>query len=120
MTKTANSEFVDFLTDLLSPLGGVSARAMFGGWGVYKDGVMFGLVADEQFYLKATEDNIPDFEAEGCGPFIYYGKGKAMPMSYWLLPERLYEDQDLFLRWATKSRQIATALKLSKKSRRSR
>ena len=34
-----SSEFVEFVLESLRPLGGVSARRMFGGFGIYKDGL---------------------------------------------------------------------------------
>ena len=53
---TASAGFVELLKDALSGLGPVSVRRMFGGAGVYADGVMFGLVADDTLYLKADDD----------------------------------------------------------------
>lgn len=93
-------EFQSFLEDLFAPLGGVRFRRMFGGLGVYRDGVMFALVADDVLYLKADESARAAFEAEGCGPFRYEAKGKAVTMSYWRLPERLYDEPEEFREWA--------------------
>ena len=53
------SDFVDFLLEGLQPLGAVSARRMFGGYGIYCEGVMFGLVADDALYLKVDATNRP-------------------------------------------------------------
>ena len=57
-------EFVAFVVESLRPLGPVSARRMFGGHGIFLDGVMFGLIADDQLYLKADEENRAAYEAE--------------------------------------------------------
>ena len=99
--------FVDLLDDLFTPLGGVSLRRMFGGIGVYKDGVMFGLVADDVLYLKADETTAAAFEAEGCGPFVYSARGRSMPMPYWRLPDRLYDEPDDFHAWAEMAFDVA-------------
>ncbi|MBA1146879.1 TfoX/Sxy family protein [Ectothiorhodospiraceae bacterium WFHF3C12] len=93
-------EYVNYLLDQLAPLGEVRARAMFGGFGVYLDRVMFGLVADNAFYLKVDEENRPHFEAAGSEPFVYHRKGKPMAMSYWLLPEAAADDREAMLEWA--------------------
>jgi DNA transformation protein and related proteins len=73
---------------------------MFGGAGIFADGVMIGLIADGVIYLKADEHSSPAFEAEGLGPFTYGKVGKRVIMSYWRMPERLYDDLDELARWA--------------------
>jgi len=90
----------DLLEDLFAPLGGVSMRKMFGGVGVFKDGIMFGLVADDALYLKADESTAPAYEAEGRGPFVYEMRGRSGTMPYWRLPDRLYDEPDDFHDWA--------------------
>jgi DNA transformation protein len=93
-------EFQSFLEDVFAQLGGVRFRRMFGGLGVYRDGVMFALVADDVLYLKADATRHAAFEAEGCGPFQYSARSKAVTMSYWRLPERLYDEPEEFREWA--------------------
>ena len=44
------SEFVDYLVENLQSLGVVRARAMFGGFGIYLNDLMFGLVADDELF----------------------------------------------------------------------
>lgn len=97
---TASDGFVELLKDVLSGLGPVSVRRMFGGAGVYADGVMFGLVADDTLYLKADSRSQGAFEAEGLQPFVYQGRGRTVAMSYWRIPERLLDDPDEMLDWA--------------------
>ncbi len=49
------SGFVEYLVhDLLADMRGVSARAMFGGWGIYKEGIMFGLVDEDELFLRSA------------------------------------------------------------------
>ena len=74
---TASDGFIEFLNDALSGFGTVSVRRMFGGAGVYVDGVMFGLVADDTLYLKADDATRRAFEVEGQGPFVYGSRGRA-------------------------------------------
>ena len=103
------SEFVRYLLELLAPLGGVSARAMFGGFGIYHDGVMFGLVADDTLYLKVDKENRQEFVAEGVEAFVYEGKGKPISMSYFRCPEAALDGPAAMLPWARSS--IAAALR---------
>ena len=59
----ASSGFYAHLVDLMESFGPVTVRRMFGGAGVFRDGVMFGLIADDTLYLKADRHNRGDFEA---------------------------------------------------------
>ena len=99
--------FRDFVQDQLSGLGPVSIRPMFGGAGVYADGVMFALIAFDMLYFKADETTKARFEQEGCAPFTYEGKGKPVRMSYWQVPERLFEDPDDMRDWAHEALLVA-------------
>ncbi|MEQ8603324.1 MAG: TfoX/Sxy family protein [Marivibrio sp.] len=82
-------------------LGPVTTRAMFGGAGVFKDGVMVALVAFDQLYFKTDAETRPRFEAEGLPPFTYDGKrGRPVVMSYSLCPDAALEDPELFADWA--------------------
>lgn len=102
-------EFVRYIIDLMQPLGAVSAKAMFGGYGIYLDGLMFALVADDVLYLKTGAENLPDFEQRGLPPFSYQRKSNTINMSYSEAPAELLDDADALLLWAGKA--ISAALK---------
>jgi DNA transformation protein and related proteins len=98
---TASESFVELLEDALSGLGPMSVRRMFGGAGLYADGVMFGLISGDTLYLKADSQSQRAFEAEGLQPFTYQTRGKhRIALSYWQIPERLLDDPDEMLDWA--------------------
>ncbi|MGV3633032.1 MAG: TfoX/Sxy family protein [Pseudorhodoplanes sp.] len=98
----------EYLRDLFVSFRPVTVRRMFGGAGIFVDGVMFGLVVDDVIYLKAGEDNAPDFDREDLPPFRYQAKnGKRAVMSYRKMPERLYDDPDELAQWASRSLAIA-------------
>ncbi|MDP2621485.1 MAG: TfoX/Sxy family protein [Hyphomicrobiales bacterium] len=113
-----SAEYSAFIEDLLAPFGAVNVRRMFGGGGVYHEGVMFALIADDTLYLKADAETEGDFAAEGSRPFEYRGKNRPISLSYWQVPERLYEDTDELAEWA--SRAFAAALRAQKPGRGSR
>ena len=86
---------------------------MFGGAGVYRDGVMFALIAGEALYFKADELTTAEFEAEGLTPFIYPTKnGTNTLMSYWRAPDRCLDDPHEMVEWAAKA--LAAALRARK------
>lgn len=110
---SVGAEFAEFLKDQLAGFGPVTIKRMFGGAGIYRDGLMFALVADEVVYFKADDINRPDFEAEGLSPFVYDAKaGKNIIMSYWRAPERCLDDPAEMAEWARKAH--AAALRASK------
>jgi DNA transformation protein len=89
------------IVDLFSIFDTVSVRRMFGGAGIYAQGTMFALLVDGVIYLKASDATIPAFEREGCAPFSYATKsGTRALISYWRMPERLYDDPDELAEWA--------------------
>ncbi len=63
------------IRELFAAFGPVSVRRMFGGAGVFADGIIIAIVADGVIYLKADEATVPAFEAEGLAPFTYQAKG---------------------------------------------
>jgi DNA transformation protein len=118
VVMTASDGFIEFLTDLLDRLGTVSVRRMFGGAGMFADGVMFALIVDDTLYFKADDSNRPDFEAEELAPFSYATKnGRHTIMSYWQCPDRLFDDPDEMTTWARKALAAARRSDSSKPAR---
>lgn len=105
----ACAEFIEFLKEVLSPLGAIHAKKMFGGYGIYHDGLMFALVEDDVLYLKADETTAPLFIARGAAPFQYQRAGKWVEMSYYQAPEEIYEEVEAAMLWA--KRAFGAALK---------
>lgn len=89
------------LEDLFRPFGSVAIKRMFGGHGIYADGLMFALEANGEVFLKVDAQSLPLFEAEGLPPFAYETKqGQHHSMSYRLLPAAAYDDEDVLKHWA--------------------
>jgi len=107
----------EFIRDLFAQFGPVTVRRMFSGAGIFRDGLMFGLIIRDVIYLKADEATIAGFEREGCAPFTYTrGKSSGRPsqhaLPYWRLPERLYDDSDELAVWARQAFEAAERRKL--------
>ena len=102
-----SDDFVNFVADQLSRWGPVSIRRMFGGAGLYRDGKMFGLIADDVAYLKVDDSNRDDFVKAGSSPFNPYPeKVKTTVMSYYEIPPEVLENPDELAQWAERSRAI--------------
>jgi DNA transformation protein and related proteins len=97
------------MTENLAPLGTVSVKHMFGGAMAYIDGVAFALLDGDAVYLKADDTSKGKFEAEGQGPFVYEGQTRPVTMSYWRIPERLYDEPDELVEWARTALHVARA-----------
>ncbi len=91
-----DSSFMEYiLYDVLGHIEGITAKAMFGGWGIYLDGVIVGLIAEGEFYLKADKELVAKYKKEGLYPFTYSGnKGKIYEMSYMSVPEEILNDKE--------------------------
>jgi DNA transformation protein len=103
------------ISELFSAFGPVSVRRMFGGVGVYADGVMFAIGHGGIVYLKADEHSAAAFDREGAGPFVYMAKGgRQTVMSYRRLPDRLYDDPEELAVWAREAVSVAHRAALQK------
>jgi DNA transformation protein and related proteins len=98
----------EYIEELFAAFGPVSVRRLFGGAGLYADGVMFAIFSHDFVYLKADDTTAEAFKREGCGPFTYATKeGERSLGSYWRIPDRLYDDSEELARWATAALAVA-------------
>ncbi|MBE0620013.1 MAG: TfoX/Sxy family protein [Burkholderiales bacterium] len=108
-----SDDFVDYVMELLGPFGTVASRRMFGGHGVYLDGLMFAIISDDTLYLKADEMNRIEYEQAGCEIFGYARKGKRATLNFFRAPEDAMESPELMLPWARSA--YAAALRANAK-----
>lgn len=107
------------MEELLAHIPGVTSKAMFGGYGVYNDGVIFAIIADDQLYFKVDDSNKAKYEHYDSEPFIYtMPNGTSMAMSYWLLPEEVAQDPEQLEQWVETS--VAASRRAKKKKSKSR
>jgi DNA transformation protein and related proteins len=88
------------LKALFEPFGPVTVRRMFGGAGIYADGLCFAIELKGEVFLKTDEVSRADFSAAGSAPFTYVAKGKSRPTSYWRLPAIAHDEAEELRRWA--------------------
>jgi DNA transformation protein and related proteins len=109
------------LKALFEPFGPVTVKRMFGGAGIYAEGMCFAIEANGEIFLKTDSLSRAVFSATDSAPFTYMAKGKSRPTSYWSLPTAAHEEGDELLRWANMgldaARRAATAKAQSKAKR---
>lgn len=115
----ARAALAQHIVDLMRAFGSVQARAMFGGHGLYRDGLMFALLLDERLYLKVDDNNQAAFDAQGLLPFTYVTKdGKTGRLRYHEAPPEVFEDPQVMAQWARVAYEAAVraGAKAAKKS----
>lgn len=101
---------LDWTLELLAPLGAVRARRMFGGHGLYLDGLFIAILASEVLYLKADAQEQAAFAAAGSRPFSYPRQGgEQAVMAYWRAPDEAMESPEGMAPWARRA--LASALR---------
>ncbi len=106
-------EFVSYLVDMMQLMGPVYSKRMFGGHGIFLEGLMFALVADGTLYFKVDKENENDFIEKGLEAFTYGKKGKLVKMSYCQAPEEALEDSEVMNEWG--NRAYGAALRVASK-----
>jgi DNA transformation protein len=97
------------IRDIFAGFGPVAIRRMFGGHGIFSDGLMFALEADGELYLKADDASEPAFSEAGSRPFVYTTKGRSVTMRYWRAPEAALDDPEVMAAWAREAFRAARA-----------
>jgi DNA transformation protein len=110
-----DSGFIEHVKDMLAGLGHITARRMFGGAGLYCDGLIFAFLDDDVMYLKTDEAGRAAFEAEGMGPFTFDTKdGPVQTLSYFRAPGRLLDDADDMREWASRAVEVSRRQEMAK------
>lgn len=107
LTKIIENEFLDFILESLGSMEGISWGSMFGGFVIRHYDLPFGLIFDDELYLKVNEGNLIDYKAFGSEPFSYSKQGKIINISNWRVPAEVIEDADTFVIWVKKAIQAA-------------
>ena len=93
--------FRTFVLDQLGQLGGVTCRAMFGGYGLYQRTVFFGIIYKGRLYFKTTSTSRAAYLKKGMKPFR--PSAKQTLKTYYEVPLDIIEDQDELSAWARKA-----------------
>lgn len=109
------NEYVDYLLELMQPFGIATARPMFGGFGVFKEGRIFAIIVSDVLYFKTDDVNRHRFETIGLGPFTYIANEKVMTMSYHRAPDDALENPHVMSEWARDAFEAALRTGVKKK-----
>ncbi len=101
-----SDEYLTYVVDQLECLGPVQSRRMFGGAGLYFEGLFFAVIADDVLYFKVDDSNRPDYEAEGMEAFRPFPE-KSMVMGYYQVPIDVLENKPILKEWAEKALRVA-------------
>lgn len=104
-------DYIIYILEAVEGMGATRARKMFGGWGIFCNDLMFGLVADGILYLKVDKKNQHTFEELSLEPFGYKKNGKKFTMSYFQTPDTAMENPKELLEWSQRSYQAAVRCK---------
>jgi DNA transformation protein len=115
-----SSDYREFVLDQLADLPGLASRRMFGGVGLYADGLFFGLIDDDVLYLKVDDTNRGDFEQRGMDRFRPYADRPEESMSYYVVPADVLEDAETLCAWARRSMGVALVARRPTRPRRPR
>jgi len=111
-------DFGDWVREHFAALGPIEIKRMFGGAGVYANGLIFALLDDGVVWLKADETNAPPLVEAGARQFTFATKdGQALAMAYWSLPESAMDDPDEAVAWARGSIDAALRKATSRRPR---
>ena len=117
MKKTAKgTEFTEFVTEQLVLFGPTHTKAMFGGYSIYCDDLVFAIIVDDKLYFKVDKDTLEHFKKLGLQPFTYESNGKQIAMSYYEAPPEVFEDPQEMARWAKQAFQSALKSRKPKKA----
>lgn len=97
----ASDSFAEFLREQLAPVGRIAMRRMFGKTGVFCEGLMLGMVSGDTLYLRVDDGNRTAFrEAAVFPPLRYEKQGVVLDLSFWRVPDRLFDEPDELVTWA--------------------
>ena len=105
----ADDEFLGQVISLLTPLEGISSKSMFGGYGIFHEGAMFGIIKGNGLFFKVGDSNRPDYEKAGSKQY--------KPMPYYQIPDDVQNNTETLLDWARDSIQVAHEPSAKKKKR---
>jgi DNA transformation protein len=101
--------FIEFALEQLDGFGPVQVKRMFGGATVARDGVGFGILDDDIFFIKADAAFGAELKKQGCKPWSYSVKkdGTVREIAYWSLPDSAADDPEETSALARRSFDIA-------------
>ncbi len=108
------NEFVDYVVGLMAGWAAVSVRRMFGGYGLYREGVMFALSVGDELFIKTDAENLARLERAGSRPFVYRNTSSTVQLSYWSAPPASLDSPAEMKEWCESAYGAALRAKAAK------
>jgi DNA transformation protein and related proteins len=97
------SPLLKTVLDLLSGIGVLRQRKMFGGIYIYCDDLFIATIHDETLYFKANASTAGEFIARGLPVFSYPKAGGTAMLQYYQAPPEVFTDKTAMKYWAVKA-----------------
>jgi DNA transformation protein and related proteins len=110
----SRNEYLQYVLEQLAALPRVTSRHMFGGFGLYCDGLFFALIFSDTLYFKVGDANREEYESRGMNRFRPYEDRPELSMTYYEVPADVLEDVEAVVAWARRA--VDAALASAKKS----
>jgi DNA transformation protein len=104
-----SADYLSYVLEQLAGLPRVTSRRMFGGIGLYSNGVFYGLIDNDTLFFKVNDSNRGDYVARNMAAFRPFRDKPDLSMSYFTVPADALEDRDELAVWARKSIAVAAA-----------
>jgi DNA transformation protein len=105
--QNIKNEFLEYILELLEPMGEISSGRMFGGYVVRQNELPIALIFSDEIYFKVDDTNRQDFITAGLTPLTYNKKGKTITVSNWKVPTEVLEDEITLMAWAYKAYDVS-------------
>lgn len=112
---SASDGFLAFVEEQLAQVCDVSHKRMFGGVGLYADGIFFAIIDDDELYFKVDDTTLPKYEERGMDFFRPYGDERTM--SYCQVPAEVLEDTQALSAWVSEAVEVSLRKKAKKRKR---
>lgn len=101
-------QYLEYVLEQLAALGALRWRRMFGGIGLYREDLFFGLIDDDTLFFKTNESNAAAYQSRNMPRFMPPTDRPVSPFGYHQVPADVIEDAEVLAEWARKS--VAVAL----------
>ena len=92
-----SKDYLEYILDVLSLCDNITAKRLFGGYGLYQNGIIFAIIVENELYFKVDESNINLYQNLNSEPLTFHAKRKAITMSYWKVPDEIIENKELLV-----------------------
>jgi DNA transformation protein len=109
--------YLEYVLEQLATLAALRSNRMFGGIGLYSDGIFFGLIDDDTLFFKTNDSNIAAYRERNMPRFMPFPDRPDAVLGYHQVPADVIEDAETLVAWARQSIQVQLALQAAKPKR---